>query len=230
MALIRNGSHQLTGLSRFHGAVGAYGLRAALDNSGKRKNFDSGAHAVSGVTNKASIPSGARHPIAWRLGTKAGSLASTNESQGVATASINLASGINLTATAAGTTPTVSATLQLVVSMLGSISGLSTVTGNILAALGMVGSSAGTSTATGAKNALANAYATALGTSTASLVSYATGSLAGSITPFTDLSPQNLAQYVIEYAQTTPIHADIQKVNGYEVQGDGQLGSEWGPV
>ena len=76
MALTRNGSHQLTGLSRFHGAVGAYGLRSALDNNGKRKNFDSGEHAVSNVTNKAAIPEGFRHPMSWKMGTKAGSLSS----------------------------------------------------------------------------------------------------------------------------------------------------------
>jgi hypothetical protein len=79
MALTRNGSHQLSGLSRFHGAVGAYGLRSALDNNGKRKNFDSGEHAVSGVTRHASIPSGYRHPIAWKMGTKAGTVTSRND-------------------------------------------------------------------------------------------------------------------------------------------------------
>jgi hypothetical protein len=79
MALTRNGSHQLSGLSRFHGAVGAYGLRSALDNNGTRKNFDSGAHAVSGVTRHAAIPSGYRHPIAWKMGTKAGTVTSRND-------------------------------------------------------------------------------------------------------------------------------------------------------
>ena len=79
MALIRNGSHQLSGLSRHYSALGAYGLRSALDNSGQSRNFDSGGHAVSGVTNKASIPAGSRHPQAWKMGTKAGSLASAGD-------------------------------------------------------------------------------------------------------------------------------------------------------
>lgn len=76
MALIRNGSNQLKGLSRFHGAVGAYGLRSQFDSTGKRRNFDSGEHAVSGVTNKAAIPDGFRHPMSWKMGSKAGSLSS----------------------------------------------------------------------------------------------------------------------------------------------------------
>jgi hypothetical protein len=79
MALIRNGSNQLTGLSRFVGAVGAYGLRGQFDKTGRYRNFDSGEHAVSGVTNKASIPAGSRHPQAWKMGTKVGSIASAND-------------------------------------------------------------------------------------------------------------------------------------------------------
>lgn len=64
MALIRNGSNQLGGLNRIFGAVGAYGLRGNFDRNGAFRNFDSGEHAVSGVTNRNSIPQGARHPLA----------------------------------------------------------------------------------------------------------------------------------------------------------------------
>jgi hypothetical protein len=79
MALTRNGSHQYIGLSRFFGAVGACGLRGQFDTPGMYRNFDSGEHAVSGVTNKASIPAGSRHPQAWKMGTKVGSIASAND-------------------------------------------------------------------------------------------------------------------------------------------------------
>ena len=79
MALIRNGSHQLSGINRMFGAVGASGLRSVFACGGVARNFDSGEHAVSGVTNKAAIPSGARHPLAWKMGTKAGSMASAND-------------------------------------------------------------------------------------------------------------------------------------------------------
>ena len=76
MALIRNGSNPT------HWTVAALrrgrraGLRSALDRSGQRKNFDSGEHAVANVTNKAAIPEGFRHPMSWKMGTKAGSLSS----------------------------------------------------------------------------------------------------------------------------------------------------------
>jgi hypothetical protein len=79
MALTRNGSHQLSGLSRVIGVTGAYGLRSALENNGQKKNFDSGQHAVSNVTNRNACPNGARHPVAWKQPTKAGGLASANE-------------------------------------------------------------------------------------------------------------------------------------------------------
>lgn len=82
MALIRNGSHQLSGLGVFFGQVGAYGLRSVFDRTGKMKNFDSGEHSVANVTNKASIPSGSRHPNAWKMGRVAGSLATANELTG----------------------------------------------------------------------------------------------------------------------------------------------------
>lgn len=229
MALIRNGSHQITGLNRIFGAVGAYGLRSNFDRNGSYKNFDSGAHATSNVTDRNSRPAGARHAVAWKMPTKSGGLASHREATGSSTASLTLASGRNIAATSDGTS-TASATLQLVVSMVASAAGIATVTGNVFAALGMVGSSAGSSTATAQKNALGWLYGSSAGSCTATLTRYATGRLYGSISPFTELSPENLAQTVLDYAQVTPIHADVQKVNGYVVIGDGESGTEWGPA
>lgn len=116
MALTRNGSHQLSGLSRFHGAVGAYGLRAALDNNGKRKNFDSGAHTVSGVTNKAAIPDGFRHPMSWKMGTKAGSLSSHVEADLTVTGAANGLRGLPGEASASFSITTNTPSGELIVS------------------------------------------------------------------------------------------------------------------
>ena len=202
MALIRNGSHQLGGLNRIFGAVGAYGLRGNFDRNGAFRNFDSGQHAVSGVTNRNSIPQGARHPLAWKPPTKAGGLASHNEAEGAATATLSLASGRNVAGTSAGAS-TAAATLQLVVSMVASAAGVATVTGNVFAALGLAGSSAGSSTATAEKNAIGWLAGSSAGSSTASLTRYATGRLYGSISPFTELSPENLAANVWNAAAVT---------------------------
>lgn len=229
MALICNGSHQLSGLNRIFGAVGAYGLGSVFDRNGTAKAFDSGEHAVSGVTSRNSRPAGARHPVAWKLPTKAGGLASHNEAEGSSTASLSLASGRNLAATADGSS-TAAATLQLVVSLQGSSAGVATAAGNVLAALGMAGSGAAGSTAAATIGALAWAVGEAAGSSTATLTRYATGRLYGSITPYTELSPQTLAAAVIDAAEASPIAADIRKVNAYAVTGNGQTGSEWGPA
>lgn len=196
MALIRNGSNQITGLNRVFGAVGAYGLRSNFDRNGTFKSFDSGTHAVANVTNRNARPDGARHPYSWKQPTKAGGLGSHNEAQGSVASSLSMASGINITGLAEGTTPTAHATLQLVVSMLATALGEATVAGNLNAALGMSGTSAGVASQTAVINALAWAIGQADGVSVASLVSFANGKLQGSITPFTELSPQGLADAV----------------------------------
>ena len=82
MALIRNGSHQLCGLSRFDGAFGASSLRGQFDQRGRFKNFDSGQHAVANVTNKASIPQGMRGSGTWKMATKTGAMVSSNDVTG----------------------------------------------------------------------------------------------------------------------------------------------------
>lgn len=95
MALIRNGSNQLSGINRMFGAVGASGLRSVFDRGGVARNFDSGEHAVAGVTNKASTPSGVRHPLAWKMGTKPGSMASANDVTMTLSPSASGALGLN---------------------------------------------------------------------------------------------------------------------------------------
>ena len=79
MALVNNGSLQQGGLNRHFGQFGSTGLRSVFERGGVARNFDSGEHAVAGVTNKAAIPSGVRHPLAWKMGTKPGSMASAND-------------------------------------------------------------------------------------------------------------------------------------------------------
>lgn len=44
------------------------------------------------------------------------------------------------------------------------------------------------------------------------------------------VDPSILAAAILAAAQVSPIHADIQKVNSYDVTGNGQTGTEWGPA
>jgi hypothetical protein len=73
MALNRNGSLNLSGLNRYHGAVGAYGLRGNLDKTGAHRNFASGWHSIADVTALAGWPSGYRAG-AWMLPQKPGAM------------------------------------------------------------------------------------------------------------------------------------------------------------
>ena len=176
----------------------------------------------------AARPNGASNQTAWVPPRKAGGMASHKEAQGTATATLTLTKGRNVAGTSTGSS-TATATLQLVVSMVGTSTGSATVTGNIIAVLGMSGSTTGSGTATGLINALAWAYGTATGTSTATLTRYATGRLYGAITPYTELSPQSLANAVLDAANTAPIASNIKKVNDYSVVGDGDV-TPWGPA
>jgi hypothetical protein len=229
MALVRNGANVLASLARFSVQGGSYGLRSVLENGGKRFAFAAGAHTVSGVTNRAAKPQGALHPIAWQLPVKAGGLSSHNEAKGAATGTLSLASGRNIAGTADGSS-TASATLQLVVSLAGTAAGSASVSGNVVASLSGSGTTAGSCTASATIGALAWAYGPAAGSCTASATLTATGRLYGSISSFTELSPETLAAKVLEYAEASPIHADVRKVNAYTVGGDGQSGTEWGPA
>ena len=231
MGLQANGFRDTSGVFQTFGATASNNAypSAGVANyarTGAARNLTAG----QGITDdKAGLPMGASHPIAWMLPQKAGALSSHNLTRGEASASLTLVSGRNVAGTADGAS-TAQATLQLVVSLAGTSDGTCTVGGNIVASLSAAGTAAGSCTAGATIGALAWAYGTAEGSCTATLTRYATGRLYGSISPFTELSPENLAAKVMEYAEASPIHADVRKVNSYSVDGDGQPGTEWGPV
>lgn len=164
---------------------------------GSIRNFAMGEAAVSGVSSRASIPSGYRHPYSWMLANKSGALKSFLESQGSATASIAMAAGVNIVATSDGTA-TATAIGQLVVSGVGTSNGVATVSGNIVAALGASGTSEGVATVSGAVNALAWANATVTSTATVSGTIFATGELVGSIAPAVDLEAASFSTYLLD--------------------------------
>jgi hypothetical protein len=209
MALRSNG-YQFQSSGVYHAGVAAVlsALPSVLQGNfwqtGRIRNLTAG----EGITSdKVGIPNGARHPVAWMMPQKTGGLSSHNNAQGTATASA---------------TP---------ISLRGVIANTCTVNGAINAALLMAGTAAGTTPiASLQKSAQAYCVGSSAGTATGTLVSYGLGVLRGSITPFTDLSPQGLAQYLLEYAEASPIASNVKKVNSYTVDGDGQAGSEWGPV
>ena len=228
MGLLANGFRDTLGVFQIYGATASNNAypsanRANYARTGAARNLTAG----QGITDdKAGLPMGYLAPGAWLLPQKGGAMSSHNRTNGAATATLTLVSGRNITGSSAGAS-TAAATLQLVVSMVASAAGIATVTGNVFAALGMVGSSAGSSTATAQKNALGWLYGSSAGSCTATLTRYATGRLYGNISPFTELSPENLAQTVLDYAQAAPIHANVQQINDATVLGVGTSGDKW---
>jgi hypothetical protein len=75
--------------------------------------------------------------------------------------------------------------------------------------------------------ALAGLFGSATVTVTPSGTIVATGALAGSILPYTELSPENLANAVIAAAQESPLYADVRKINANDVIGTGTTGDSW---
>lgn len=61
------------------------------------------------------------------------------------------------------------------------------------------------------------------------LVPYAIGRMSGSTIDTSILTVDTIAAGVLAAALTSPIAANIRRVNNYVVTGDGQPGTEWGP-
>lgn len=197
MALYNNGYR--LGNTPFKRGLGALGSIYNGGGSCFSDRMPSGIQrASSGLFGEyAGRPIGALHPSSWMLPQKPGALSSHNEAQGSSTTTLSLASGRNIAASADGASTT-QATLQLVVSLAGTSAGSAAVSGNVAASLTAAGSTAAVSTAAATISALAWAYGTTEGGCAASLTPYATGRLYGSISPFTELSPENLAASVWE--------------------------------
>jgi hypothetical protein len=252
MALIRNGSHQLAGLSRHYSALGAYGLRSALDSTGKRKNFDSGQHAVSGVTNRAAIPDGFRPPMAWKMGTKAGSLSSHIEAGLVLDVAATILGGKALEGSASLTITTNTPAGELIAFGTGavtitlatnsplltaSIDGGGTATFTIDTNTPVLGAEASIVGETTLTISIADAAilpvddasplrtATASLTFSGSLVPYAIGSMDGSTIDTSTLT----TAAIIAALQATEIPVDVRKVLGTLITGSGTEFDPWGP-
>lgn len=196
---------------RFRGGAG---FEYAETNKASQRNI----YAGEGVTDKASgNPAGHLYPSAWIWPQKPGAITSFRGTDGVAVVLATLAGGLGidssisglsdanasliaiafLDSTSAGTS-TADATWSASAIMDGSSAGTTTVTATaiILAVVFANGSSSGTSTVTGTVGALIFNTAESNGSATATATPSAIAFMAGTITPFTELSPQSLAAAV----------------------------------
>jgi hypothetical protein len=182
-----------------------------------------------GISSKAGFPDGYRHPAAWSMPQKGGALASRNvtsftispSGNGAMGAPIDGSTTINITADGTG---------GLITSGTGSASFSIIPTGSILATVSTTGTADfSITTNTPLLGALAYVEANTTITFSGSLTAYAKGFMTGSTVDSTVLTVDNIAAGVLAASTTSPIYADVRKVNSYNVTGNGQVGTEWGP-
>lgn len=165
-------------------------------NFGKHGMLANRFQAVSRILG--GIPNGHLPPSSWSMPRTAGAIAARNEAEADLLADgLTLAAGRNMAGDAVFDFTLPDAELQLVVSATGEATFTFTQSGSLAGALQASGEATATFTVDAATlGALIDALGSASFSLTGSATPRATGELAGDITPFTELSPQNLAAAV----------------------------------
>lgn len=204
-------------------------LASNFNKSGPRRN----SLYVSGNTTALrlySVPSGNAAGKTWLLPQKSGEISSRNDCVMTLTAAGSGVGGITSTGTA-GLTILADGVGSLITSGAGSASVTFTVDGFLTASLQAAGAASfSLVTNTPELGALAGLVGSSTMSFAGSLTPYAIGSMSGSTVDSSVLTIDAIAAGVLAAAATSPISADIRKVNSYAVDGTGQPGAEWGPV
>lgn len=198
MALIAANSSRIGTVRAFSGTTTVAGghRRENISPAHTHLNWSAGWHTVSGVTDRSSVPEGARHPVAWKQARKAGGLASRSLINGTADLALAMAAGKNAVAALDGLGAMAPAPLQLVVSAVAAISGSGSINALLAGKLEAAAALAGAGDLDGAIGALAGVFATLDGDGSLSGTMRAIGHMEATVTPFTELSPQSLAAAV----------------------------------
>jgi len=144
---------------------------------------------------KSGIPDGYRPPYTWLLPLEAGALSSRNIIAGSGTFTASGAMGVNAVAALTGT-GSLSATGALIVSAVAALTGTGSLSGNLQAVLNAVAALTGTGSLSGAMTAYGALTAALAGVGALSAPGYGIGHMEADISPFTELSPENLAAAV----------------------------------
>lgn len=191
--------------------------------NGSLNMFYTGDHNVSGETNKSSFNNGYIPPYSWVLAPKAGGLSSCNEINGNGEITGNLAKGINISSTLTGS-GSLSAGLSMVVSAVAILTGSGALSAAMTGKVEMAATLAGDGDLSGALGALSNCIATLTGTGSVTANLRGTANLEADITPFTTLSPENLAAAV-----WNALAADFNNAGtmGEKLNDAGSAGDPW---
>lgn len=202
MALIgANGMRTATGPNRmFSGVTSVAGghRRENIAIAGSLLNFSAGEARVSGVTDRASIPVGSLHPVAWVPPRKSGGLASrTRRIVGTGDMTAAGALGRNMDAGLSGSGAVSQAALGLILSAVAALAGNGSLTADVAGKLEAAATLAGEGDLTGSVGALAGLLATPAGTGAVSAAIAAKGSMAAEIVVTgTGLTTANVADAI----------------------------------
>lgn len=176
----------------FGGSSGA--SRANFNTTAKNRNRFAGAYAFD---ETSSTPLGYQPPATWVMAQRAGGMASRFLISGSASVTdANLAAGINIEAGLSGS-GSLSGTGTLVLSALAALSGSGSVSGTLTGKAELTASLAGSAELLATIAGIGHAVATLTGSGSVSDAEMnAIGHMEADITPFTELSPQNLAAAV----------------------------------
>jgi hypothetical protein len=178
--------------------IGGYLNPFARMKAGTIYGFYSGDHVVANETNKSSWNNGYRPPYSWMLAPKAGGMASNTQVQTTSDINAaNLAAGKNLESAITASGNINSAVIDLVVSMVTNITASGLITDALLVGtLNMTANVAASGNLTATVEALAHLVASLNAAASMSPQMNATANMEADITPFTELSPENLAAAV----------------------------------
>ena len=182
-----------------HSMRGYYGLAQNSDNIEQIK--------------RDSFPTGTNIPYSIIMGDKGALLSSTTTINGNSNITTNMAMGKALSSTIDGSGTISNAALSLITQIASDLNGSGTLTASLVGTLQMAANLAGSGNIAGAMSLLANISTTLTGTGTLTSSLRGTASMNADITPFTDLSPENLANAVwAKVLEGTYSASDVMKL------------------
>lgn len=181
------------------------------------------------IDYKTSIPLGYNVDGAFFPAMKSGGMAMHTASDGVGTLSFgNLAGGLNAESTLNGYGSITNAAMGLIVQLVATLQGLGTFNADISGKLEATATLAGSGNISGAIGALAGLIATLNGSSSLTVAGGAgtpvLGNMSATISPFTTLSPENLANKVWNSVAATFNNAGTM---GEKLNDAGSAGNPW---
>ncbi len=182
-----------TGLGRDRGRSNPY----IYYRSGTTLQYYTGDHLVSGETEKDSFPTGTNPPYSYILGFKGVLLTSTTLIDGSGSVVSNLSQGINIEGDLSGS-GSITSSLSLITQIAADLAGQGTLTADMVGIVQMAADLAGQGDVTSSLSLISNMIANMNGSGNISgALLLGVANLEADISPFTTLSPESLANAIM---------------------------------